>query len=69
MLELLTPRQMGLADQLTIDAGVPGIELMEAAGAYLAQVVQRNFAGIRKVLVVCGPGNNVRWICSHPLAQ
>ena len=58
MHELLTPRQMGLADQLTIDAGVPGIELMEAAGAFLAQVVKKHFENPQSVLVVCGPGNN-----------
>lgn len=49
---------MGLADKLTIDAGVPGIDLMEAAGAFLAQVVRRHFGDTHRVLVVCGPGNN-----------
>ena len=58
MHELLTPRQMGLADRLTIEDGVPGIDLMEAAGAFLAQMVQKHFHETRRVLIVCGPGNN-----------
>jgi hydroxyethylthiazole kinase-like uncharacterized protein yjeF len=58
MLELLTPRQMALADQRTIDAGVPGIELMETAGAFLADVARKHFSEASRILVVCGPGNN-----------
>jgi hydroxyethylthiazole kinase-like uncharacterized protein yjeF len=58
MLELLTPQQMALADQSTIDGGMPGIDLMEAAGAFLQQVVRKHFSKTQKVLVVCGPGNN-----------
>ena len=58
MHELLTPRQMALADQLTIDGGTPGINLMESAGAFLAKVTQAHFADADRVLVVCGPGNN-----------
>lgn len=55
---LLTPEEMGRADRLTIEGGVPGIELMERAG----QAIARSAAGLvparSKILVLCGPGNN-----------
>jgi hydroxyethylthiazole kinase-like uncharacterized protein yjeF len=37
---------------------VPGIELMERAGAGVAQAVERLAPGFGRVLVVCGKGNN-----------
>jgi NAD(P)H-hydrate epimerase len=54
---LLTPRQMGEADRLTIANGVCGITLMERAGLAVADAVSRRFSP-RPVAVLCGPGNN-----------
>ncbi|MBT9287937.1 NAD(P)H-hydrate dehydratase [Prosthecodimorpha staleyi] len=58
MNELLTPAEMSRADRLTIDAGTPGIRLMERAGRAVADATAfRHVLGTR-VLVLCGPGNN-----------
>ncbi|MEP1207670.1 MAG: NAD(P)H-hydrate epimerase [Rhizobiaceae bacterium] len=58
MFELLTPTQMGQADQLTIDGGTPGIELMESAGHVLMETITKHFVQAQRILVLCGPGNN-----------
>jgi NAD(P)H-hydrate epimerase len=55
--EVLTMAEMAEADRLTIAAGTPGIQLMEAAGAAAAEEVMRRFPQ-RPVIVLCGPGNN-----------
>lgn len=57
MTELLTTDEMYEADRLTIQAGVPGIDLMEAAGLACAEFI-RNLCEPCPVCVVCGPGNN-----------
>ncbi len=56
--ELLTPLQMDQADKLTIESGVPGIELMETAGSAVATIIRRKFPAVQSVLVLCGTGNN-----------
>ena len=56
-LALLTCAQMAMADAATIAAGRSGIDLMEAAGRAVADVVlERHLA--RPLVVLCGPGNN-----------
>lgn len=54
---LLDVRRMGEADHLTVAAGISGIELMENAGAAVAQTMRRRWSK-RCVTVLCGPGNN-----------
>lgn len=58
-LALLTCGRMGEADRWTIDHGyAAGIALMENAGRAVADVIMERFADRRRVLVLCGPGNN-----------
>jgi ADP-dependent NAD(P)H-hydrate dehydratase / NAD(P)H-hydrate epimerase len=57
VIELLTPQQMAQADRLTIEAGTPGIDLMENAGRAIADAAMAQ-ASSGQALVVAGPGNN-----------
>ncbi|MBV8133484.1 MAG: NAD(P)H-hydrate dehydratase [Alphaproteobacteria bacterium] len=54
---LLTPRQMGEVDRLTIAGGVPGSALMDKAGRGVADTISRRWSP-RPLVVLCGPGNN-----------
>jgi NAD(P)H-hydrate epimerase len=54
---LLTIAEMTAADAAATAAGVPGIVLMENAGAAVARAVAERFAPC-PALVLCGPGNN-----------
>lgn len=58
MIELLTNAEMGEADRLTIAGGVPGIELMERAGAAVAHNVMLRHPPTSRVAIVAGSGNN-----------
>lgn len=55
---LLTPGEMAEADKSTIDAGVPGILLMERAGQAVARAVAKGASDGSRILLLCGPGNN-----------
>ena len=57
MRPILTADAMRAAEAAAIDAGTSVEELMERAGAGLAEVVYR-FAGPLATLILCGPGNN-----------
>jgi hydroxyethylthiazole kinase-like uncharacterized protein yjeF len=54
---ILTAEAMRAAEQSVIAAGTSTEQLMDRAGAALAEAVYR-FAGPLPVLVLCGPGNN-----------
>ena len=54
---LLTVAEMYRADQAAAAAGVPSIELMEAAGGAVAREIRSRWAP-RPTVVLCGPGNN-----------
>ena len=54
---ILTAEAMRAAEQAAIDAGPSVEQLMERAGAALAEAAYR-FAGPLPALILCGPGNN-----------
>src|SRR4051794_18932468 len=57
MRPILTAERMRAAEQAAIEAGASIEQLMERAGAALAEAAYR-FAGPLPALVLCGPGNN-----------
>jgi hydroxyethylthiazole kinase-like uncharacterized protein yjeF len=56
--ELLTPAEMAEADRTTIAGGVPGIVLMERAGAAVAEEAVRMAPSAGRIAILCGPGGN-----------
>ena len=58
MNELLSPTEMAQADHLAIGSGLPGIALMRAAGQAVFERAGSLLEPGRKVLVLCGTGNN-----------
>lgn len=60
MIPLVTPAEMGAADARTIAAGTPELVLMTRAGRAVAWRVRTVLGGTygRRVVVVCGKGNN-----------
>jgi ADP-dependent NAD(P)H-hydrate dehydratase / NAD(P)H-hydrate epimerase len=56
--ELLTPAQMSAADKFAIACGIPGIDLMERAGAAVADEAGRMARTRGRIRVLCGPGGN-----------
>jgi hydroxyethylthiazole kinase-like uncharacterized protein yjeF len=69
--EILTPEEMGRADRSTIEAGTPGITLMERAGRAVADAILARHQAGTKIAVVCGPGNNGGdgFICARLLKE
>lgn len=57
MNELLRVAEMYRADALAIEGGIAGIDLMERAGASVADAIRARWSP-RPVGVLCGPGNN-----------
>lgn len=58
MIPVLDSRQMRAADEAAIRGGVSSETLMENAAAGVVQAVAREFPRSRRIVVVCGPGNN-----------
>jgi NAD(P)H-hydrate epimerase len=59
VIPVLTAAQMRKADRAAIDRlGLPGVVLMESAGAAVARVVGERFQRARRVAILCGPGHN-----------
>jgi NAD(P)H-hydrate epimerase len=54
---LLTTAQMGLADRLTVAAGIAEFTLMENSGRPVAREIAKRWSP-RPVVVLCGPGSN-----------
>lgn len=55
---LLTPQEMAAADRAAATSGIDSYGLMEKAGKAVAACVLRNYPEARRVVVLCGPGNN-----------
>ena len=59
---VVTPEQVKQLEKLTDESGVSYLEMMENAGRELAEVIKENLYGEngipRKVLFLCGSGNN-----------
>ncbi len=59
--KLLTGREMAELDRRTIaEAGIPGVELMERAGAEVVAAIAARWDGLvgLRAVVLCGKGNN-----------
>ena len=56
--EILTPAEMGQADELTVAAGTSSFALMERAGLAVAEAVRRIAPVGARVSVMTGPGKN-----------
>ena len=54
---LLSVSQMSMADSAAIDAGIPGVKLMESAGKGAYDAITQRWQP-RPVIILCGPGNN-----------
>ncbi|WP_375454916.1 NAD(P)H-hydrate dehydratase [uncultured Methylobacterium sp.] len=57
-MRLLTVEAMARVDAAAVAGGVPGIALMRAAGAAVAERARAHLPPGGRVLVLCGPGNN-----------
>src|SRR5271168_4203272 len=58
-MKILTADEMGRADRATSERfGVSSLELMEHAGRAVARFVLRELPQCRRIVVLCGKGNN-----------
>ena len=59
-MKILTAAEMREVDRQTVEAGIPGIVLMENAGHRVVEFLAERFAplGDQRIVVLCGKGNN-----------
>ena len=59
-MKVLTAAQMREVDRLTIERGIPGLILMENAGAGVVDFLASRFSPLssQRIAVICGKGNN-----------
>ena len=58
-MNILTAAEMAEADRRSVsDFGVPMASLMENAGCAVARFIKRQYPGVKRILVLCGKGNN-----------
>ena len=59
-MKILNAEQMRAVDRAAMEAGIPGIVLMENAGCRVTEFLEREFAPLtsQRIVVVCGKGNN-----------
>lgn len=76
-MEILSGEQMRRIDRRAIEIGIPGLQLMEAAGRGVAERLLADYptAAARGVVILCGKGNNggdglvaARRLCSAGVA-
>jgi hydroxyethylthiazole kinase-like uncharacterized protein yjeF len=59
VIPVLTAAEMRDADRRTTsEIGLPGVVLMENAGAAVADLISERFGAARRIVVLCGKGNN-----------
>src|ERR1700683_4152874 len=58
-MKILTADEMGVTDRVSTDRfGISSLELMEPAGRAVARFVLRELPQRRRIVVLCGKGNN-----------
>ena len=59
-MKILTAAEMREVDRRTVEAGIPGIVLMENAGHRVVEFLAERFSPLReqRIVVLCGKGNN-----------
>ena len=58
-MKIVSAAEMRAIDQATSERfGVPSLALMENAGAAVAEHVLERYGGVRRIVVICGKGNN-----------
>ena len=59
-MKILSADQMREVDRAAMEAGIPGLILMENAGCRVTEFLERMFAPLtsQRIVVVCGKGNN-----------